>query len=75
MGRKNIKIPEDLFLALRDDKDDQQSWPHYLEESCLLDEPGTRDAAVADRVDGVEIAVKELTQQVQSLERTLEAMQ
>lgn len=38
MGRKNIKVPEDLFLALRDDKDDQQSWPHYLEQECLLDD-------------------------------------
>lgn len=37
MARKNIKVPEDLFLAMRDDKDDQQSWPHYLEEQCLHD--------------------------------------
>jgi len=41
MGRKNLKVPEDLFMALRDDKDDQQSWPHYLEEQCLLDEAET----------------------------------
>lgn len=38
MARKNIKVPEDLFLAMRDDKDDQQSWPHYLEENCLHDD-------------------------------------
>jgi hypothetical protein len=37
MARKNLKVPEDLFMALRDDKDDQQSWPHYLEEQCLHD--------------------------------------
>jgi len=38
MGRKNIKVPEELFLAMRDDKGDQQSWPHYLEEQCLHDD-------------------------------------
>ena len=35
MGRKNIKVSEDLFEELREDKGDQQSWPHYLEEQCL----------------------------------------
>jgi hypothetical protein len=40
MARKNIKVPEDLFLALRDDKDDEQSWPHYLEQRCLVSDDG-----------------------------------
>lgn len=35
MARKNIKVPEDLFQDLRDDKGDNQSWPHYLEQQCL----------------------------------------
>lgn len=39
MTRKNLKVPEDLFYALQDDKDDEQSWPHYLEEQCLHNEP------------------------------------
>lgn len=35
MGRKNLKIPEPLFNALRDDKPDNMSWPAYLERECL----------------------------------------
>lgn len=72
MPRKNIKVPEDLFLALRDDKDNQQSWPHYLEEQCLHD--GDRPADVADRLDGISMAVKENTEAVQSMQRTLEEL-
>ena len=57
MARKNIKLPEDLSLALRDDKDDEQSWPHYLEEQCLHGDEGLTDVShdklaevIADRV-------------------------
>jgi len=38
----------------------------------LTDELGSRDADVADRIDGVEMAIQELTDQVQSVKRTLE---
>jgi len=38
MARKTLKVPEDLFHALDEDKDDQQSWPHYLEQQCLHDD-------------------------------------
>jgi hypothetical protein len=51
MARKNLKLPEDLFMALRDDKDDQQSWPHYFEEQCLHDSDDatpTDPEAIAD---------------------------
>jgi len=30
--RKNIKVPEPLFLALRDDKPDGVTWDYYLTE-------------------------------------------
>jgi len=55
MARKNIKVPEDLFLALRDDKDDQQSWPHYLEEQCLHgDGDGVDVDRIMNRIDDLE---------------------
>jgi len=50
MGRKNLKVPDDLFHALRDDKDDQQSWPHYLEEQCLHDDDGPNADDIAHDV-------------------------
>jgi hypothetical protein len=37
MARKNLKVPEPLFNALRDDKPDSMSWPTYLETRCLSD--------------------------------------
>ena len=55
MSRKNIKVPESLFLALRDDKDDNQSWPHYLESECLG--AGDGDADLAEQLDRIEDAV------------------
>jgi len=73
MARKNLKVPENLFLAMDDDKDDQQSWPHYLEQQCLHD--GDRPADVADRLDGLSMAVKENTEAIQSMKRTLEELQ
>jgi len=73
MARKNLKVPENLFLAMDDDKDDQQSWPHYLEQQCLHD--GDRPADVADRLDGLSMAVKENTESIQSMKRTLEELQ
>jgi len=61
MARKNLKVPESLFLAMDDDKDNQQSWPHYLEEQCLH---GPTDAeaiadAVAERVETVQLEASE----------------
>ena len=50
--RKNIKLPEPLFNALRDDKPDHMSWPTYFETTCLApddDADGAdTDALVAD---------------------------
>jgi len=43
MARKNIKVPEDLFHALSEDKDNEQSWPHYLETECLNDPDDNSD--------------------------------
>jgi hypothetical protein len=66
MARKNLKVPEDLFLALRDDKDDQQSWPHYLEEQCLHGQGGpvavTLDATERKQIaeDVAEVVINEL---------------
>ena len=58
MSRKNIKVPEPLFNALRDDKDDNQSWPHYLETECLHD-TSTGDVDVDAIADAV--AVRNMT--------------
>jgi len=49
--RKNIKLPEPLFNALRDDKPDHMSWPTYFETRCLADDDADgvdTDALVAD---------------------------
>ena len=51
MSRKNIKVPEPLFNALRDDKDDNQSWPHYLESECLHDASARHLRDQLDRVE------------------------
>jgi len=50
-GRKNIKLPESLFLALRDDKPDYMSWPTYFETECLKPEPS--DAQIEIDMDEV----------------------
>ena len=71
MTRKNIKVPEPLFNALRDDKSDNQSWPHYLESECLHDDDGD----VADRLRRLESAVKEATNAAQGAERAVEELQ
>ena len=65
MSRKNIKVPESLFLALRDDKDDTQSWPHYLETKCLHD----TDASDVD-VDAIADAVATRNMTLDADERT-----
>lgn len=72
MTRKNIKVPEPLFNALRDDKDDNQSWPHYLESECIHD---ADEGDMADRLDRIESAVKEATNAAQNAERAAEELQ
>jgi len=76
MARKNLKVPEDLFHALRDDKDDGQSWPHYLEEQCLHSTESTTDVShdrlaeqIADRVathvtTDTEVLAREVSRQL-----------
>jgi len=73
MGRKNIKIPEPLFNALRDDKDDNQSWPHYLESECLGAGDGVGE--VGEQLDRIEAAAKEATNAAQNAERAAEELQ
>ena len=79
MARKNIKVPEDLFYALRENKDDQQSWPHYLEEQCLLDEadeipPGLLKIqnATEDELQEIKKAIETVEERTGSIEKTLE---
>lgn len=72
MTRKNIKIPEPLFNALRDDKDDAQSWPHYLKTKCLHD--SDRDG-LSDQLGRIESAAKEATNAAQSTKRAVEDLQ
>ena len=56
MARKNIKVPESLFLALRDDKPDNVTWPAYLEARCLNDERETNVSLNADDVKNACVA-------------------
>ena len=66
MARKNLKVPENLFLALKDDKDEQESWPHYLEQQCLHEQDGpvavTLDATERNKIaeEVAEVIVNEL---------------
>jgi len=50
--RKNIKLPEPLFDALREDKPDGVTWPDYLEARCLTERetPETPDTVSYDDV-------------------------
>ena len=77
MTRKNIKVPEPLFNALRDDKDDSQSWPHYLETECLHENDGHENpfTEVRERLNRIEAAAKEATQAAQAAERATEELQ
>jgi len=72
MGRKNIKIPEPLFNALRDDKGDNQSWPHYLESECLGAGDGGDD--LRGQLDRIEDAATTAESRTGSIENTLEDM-
>jgi hypothetical protein len=49
MSRKNIKLPEPLFNALRDDKPDHMSWPTYFETRCLA--PDDADTVTLDATE------------------------
>lgn len=70
MPRKNLKIPESLFLALRDDKGDNQSWPHYLETECLHDEAeGLGD--IRSALSTLETRMGKIEQQLEEMERQL----
>lgn len=70
MGRKNIKVPDALFNALRDDKDDTQSWPHYLESECLQD----GDDNLAGTLARIEDAATTAEERTGRIEQTLENM-
>jgi len=50
MTRKNIKVPEALFLALRDDKPDNVTWPNYLEARCLGGEGVSQTSPDAEEI-------------------------
>jgi hypothetical protein len=76
MARKNLKVPESLFLALRDDKPDSMTWPTYLETRCLGGEgvshpspnPDEIAEAVAERIDYAAIADTTSEQVVRELQ-------
>ena len=72
MARKNIKVPEPLFNALRDDKDDTQSWPHYLETECLG--AGDGDDDLREQLNRIESAATTAEARTGRIEGTLEDM-
>ena len=72
MARKNLKLPEELFNALRDDKDDEQSWPHYFEEQCLH---GGGEAAEVQGFEELARSVETVEERTGRIERTLEDLQ
>ena len=67
MARKNIKVPEDLFYALQEDKDDEQSWPHYLESECLNDGGVHGLESLARSVETIEERTGRIERQVEQL--------
>jgi hypothetical protein len=66
MTRKNLKVPEELFLALRDDKDEQQSWPHYLEQRCLHEREQNGD--VVNTLATLETKLNQIDKRLERLE-------
>jgi len=55
-NRKNIKLPADLFNALKDDKGKHKSWPVYLEEQCLLDSDDSQQPVTLEATEYKNIA-------------------
>jgi hypothetical protein len=72
--RKNIKLPESLFLALRDDKPDHMSWPAYFEAECLGPDDADDTATDAPDMDGVESALATIEERTGRIERQVEEL-
>ena len=70
MGRKTLKLPEELFTRLSDDKPESMTWPAYFETRCLdagafeMDVP----ADVREQLDRIEAAANEATNAAQNAE-------
>ena len=77
--RKNIKLPADLFDALKDDKSDHMSWPVYFEQRCLGDDSGTETSAESsidtDALNELLGAARTIEERTNSIERQLENME
>jgi hypothetical protein len=72
MARKNIKVPEALFLALRDDKPDTLSWPAYLERECLTGKDELK--RIGEQLERVESAAQTAEERTGRIEQALEDM-
>jgi len=76
MARKNLKVPENLFLALRDDKPDHMSWPTYLETRCL----GESDVSqpypdeMKRTLERIQSATETVEERTGKMQKTLEEM-
>jgi len=73
MTRRNIKLPESLFEALKEDKNSgkaNRSWPRYFEEQCLGDsEPETTDDSdLKEAVESFEHSREDMRERLERIE-------
>lgn len=77
MARKNLKVPESLFSALRDDKPDHMSWPAYLETRCLDTDDVSHPSPggeVSEQLDRIESAAQTAEKRTGRIEQALDDM-
>jgi len=51
MPRKNIKVDEDLFARLKEDKGKHRSWPQYFEDQLAEDTDAVDYAEIERRCE------------------------
>jgi len=67
MTRKNIKIKEDLFDRLKEDKPAHMNWPTYLEQQCLVDAREEGDDEVTKAAKAAEANTEEIKRRLDEL--------
>jgi predicted CopG family antitoxin len=64
-NRKNIKIPEDLFHQLKEQKGPRRSWPQFLEDELVGDNSETTKANGGLQSGDVEDIAEQLQEHIE----------
>lgn len=67
-NRKNIKLDEDLFAKLKEDKG-AKSWPVYFREECLGQGSGSEGVDAERMYDRLEELETNLKNEIEALQR------